>query len=253
MACPFLSVVIPAFNEESRIVDTLEQVLEYLRPQTYGWEVLVVDDGSTDATATLVQRLVESQPGGALRLLSLAHGGKGWAVKRGMLEASGQYRFMCDADLSMPIEQVARFLPPQLQEYDVAIGSREVPGARKIGEPRRRTLMGRGFSLLVRALALPGLVDTQCGFKCFRAEAAARLFGQQRLHGFAFDVEVLFLARKQGLRMIEVPIDWYYRTQSKVRPVRDSASMIRDILHIRWNYIRGRYRTDPAGAKELAR
>ncbi len=112
--------------------------------------------------------------------------------------------------------------------------------------------MGRVFSLLVQALALPGLVDTQCGFKCFRADAVVQLFGRQRLHGFAFDVEVLFLARKQGLRVIEVPIDWYYHSLSKVRPVRDSAAMVRDILRIRWHYLRGRYGPDPEAARELA-
>ena len=244
MPAPLLSVVIPVFNEQSRIVETLDQVLGYLGSQQYSWEVVVADDGSTDCTSSLVQHLIESRPNGHLRHIRLHHRGKGWAIKQGMLHALGEYRFMCDADLSMTIDQITRFLPPQADNYDVAIGSREVPGARKIGEPRMRKLMGRVFSHLVRALALPGLVDTQCGFKCFHANAAEILFGKQLLNGFAFDVEVLFLARKQGLRVIEVPIDWYYNSHSKVRPVRDAVSMLRDTLRIRWHYLRGLYGPD---------
>ena len=179
MPAPFLSVVIPVFNEQSRIVETLDQVLGYLGSQQYSWEVVVADDGSTDCTSSLVQHLIESRPNGHLRHIRLHHSGKGWAIKQGMLHALGEYRFMCDADLSMTIEQITRFLPPQADNYDVAIGSREVPGARKIGEPRMRKLMGRVFSHLVRALALPGLVDTQCGFKCFHANAAEILFEKQ--------------------------------------------------------------------------
>ena len=244
MYAPFLSVVIPVFNEQSRIVETLDQVLEYLGSQHYSWEVVVVDDGSTDRTSSLVQHLIENRPNTHLRHLRLCHKGKGWAVKQGMLHALGEYRFMCDADLSMTIEQITRFLPPQANNYDVAVGSREVLGARKIGEPRMRKMMGRVFSQMVRALALPGMVDTQCGFKCFHATAAETLFGEQLLHGFAFDVEILFLARKRGLRVIEVPIDWYYSAQSKVRPVRDAVSMLKDTLRIRWHYLRGLYGAD---------
>ena len=245
MASPFLSIVIPSFNEESRISATLEQVLDYLGRQPYRWEVIVVDDGSTDSTAAQVQRVARERGGDhTISLLSLAHRGKGWAVKQGMLHAKGQYRFMCDADLSMPIEQVARFLPPQRCDYDIAIGSREIPGSRRIGEPRRRRVMARSFGLLVQALAMAKFADTQCGFKCFQAEAANQLFAQQRLHGFAFDVELLFLALKQGLRIVEVPIDWYYRSHSKVKPLKDSAVVIRDLLRIRWHYLRGRYIID---------
>ena len=247
MATPFLSIVIPAFNEDPRIRGTLETVIGYLGIQRYSWEVLVADDGSTDATALEVQRFAsEGATKGPVKLLALPHGGKGWAVRQGMLQAEGEYRFMCDADLSMPIEQVAHFLPPERGGYDLAIGSREVAGARRIGEPRRRRLMARCFSLLVQGLALPGLADTQCGFKCFRAGAAANLFARQQLCGFAFDVELLFLARKQGMHIVEVPIDWHYRTHSKVRPLQDSAAMTRDLIGIRWRSFRGRYNTGVA-------
>ncbi len=248
MQPPFLSIVIPAYNEERRILECLHQVTNYLAKCSYTWEVLVVDDGSTDGTASLVGRFAGEVPG--VRLERVRHGGKGWAVKNGMLRARGQYRFMCDADLSMPIQQVERFLPPALKDYDIAIASREVKGARRLGEPFRRHLMGRVFNLLVRALALPGITDTQCGFKCFRGPVAQELFALQRYHGFSFDVEVLFLARRRGMNIREVPIDWYYRSMSKIHPLRDSLAMVRDIVRLRWNVLRGRY-SQPAPEPEV--
>ena len=235
----FLSIVIPTYNEESLITGTLGQVAGFLATRGYTWEVVVADDGSTDATARLVGNFAQGNP--QVRLLSLSHHGKGWAVREGMLEANGQYRFLCDADLSMPIEQVERFLPPQVQRLDLAIGSREASGARRIGEPAYRHMMGRFYNALVRILAVPGLQDTQCGFKCFRGDIVPILFPHQTMEGFAFDVEVLFLARKAGLVISEIPIDWHYRQGSKVRPLRDAVAMIRDLLHIRWRNWRGRY------------
>jgi glycosyltransferase involved in cell wall biosynthesis len=237
---PFLSIIIPAYNEEARIVDTLRQVTAYLSSQPYSWEVLVVDDGSTDGTAALVEGFKGGEP--RITLVRVPHGGKGWAVKNGMLRARGLHRFICDADLSMPIHQLSRFLQPPLLETPIVIGSREARGARRIGEPPLRHLMGRLFNLVVRLLALPGLRDTQCGFKCFRGEVAQELFALQRLNSLSFDVEILFLARKRGLKIIEVPIDWYYRPRSKVRLLKDPIIMVRDILGVRWNHMRGRYR-----------
>lgn len=230
----FLSIVIPAYNEEPRILGTLDQVVSFLASRTYTWEVLVADDGSTDSTAALVQDFALDEP--RVRLLRLSHGGKGWAVKHGMLAAIGRYRFLCDADLSMPFEQVERFLPPEVEGADIVVGSREVAGSRRIGEPGRRHLMGRLYNWLVRALAVPGIKDTQCGFKCFRGDGVLDLFRRQGTDGFAFDVEILFLARKAGLTIQEVGIDWYYREQSKVRPVRDSIAMTWDLLKIRWRH-----------------
>ena len=242
---PFLSIVIPAYNEEGRIASTLQQVLGYLRDQAYTWEVVVADDGSTDATPKLVSDFAQGQDreleNGRLRHLRLPHGGKGWAVRQGMLQAEGEYRFMCDADLSMSIDQLARFLPPALGNYDVAAGSRTIPGAQRVGEPARRKLTAKGFNLLVRTLAPCGVSDTQCGFKCFSAAAAHRLFSLQKLDGFAFDVELLYLARKLGLSIIEVPIEWHHSPESKVRLVRDSTRMGRDMLRVRWDFMRGRY------------
>ena len=235
----FLSVIIPAFDEESRITSTLEEVIGYLSAQPYSWEVVVADDGSTDGTGRLVSDLVTAHPN--LRLINLPHRGKGWAVKNGMLEARGRFRLLCDADLSVPIDQVERLLPPQVEGIDVAIGSRETLGARRIGEPGRRHIMGRVYNALVRLLALPNMGDTQCGFKCFREAVVPELFQRQTMDGFAFDVEVLFLARKAGMTLQEVPVDWYYRERSKVRAIRDSISMTLDLFKIRWRYLRGRY------------
>ena len=196
MAPPFLSVVIPAYNEESRIQRTLERVAGYLSTRGYDWEIVVGDDGSTDGTRRLVEQAASRNP--AIKLLPLEHRGKGWAVRNAILAASGEYRLVCDADLSVPIEQAERLLPPQLQGVDIAIGSREQPGSRRIGEPGLRHVMGRVYNLLVRLLALPGFRDTQCGFKRFRGEIVPCLFRRQKLEGFTYDAEVLFLACRKG-------------------------------------------------------
>lgn len=237
----FLSVVIPAYNEESRISDTLERVIGFLSSRPYSWEVVVADDGSTDATGFLVGLLAAEHLN--VHLISLPHRGKGWAVKNAMLAAKGQYRLLCDADLSVNIEEVDRFLPPQIDRVDIAVGSREAKGARRIGEPARRHFMGRVYNTLVRLLAVPGLADTQCGFKCFRGEVVPALFRRQTMDGFAFDVEILFLANKDGMNVQEVPVDWYYGQRSTVRAFRDSAAMTLDLLKIRWRYYRGLYHT----------
>jgi hypothetical protein len=158
-----------------------------------------------------------------------------------MREATGDYRFICDADLSMPIEEVSRFLPPALEGYDIAIASREAPGAVRYGEPAYRHRLGRIFNALVRALAVPGFQDTQCGFKCFRAPVAEDLFGVQRLDGWTFDVEVLYIALRRGYRVVEVPIHWTYNPGSRVRPIHDSLTMFADLFRIRSNWRRGLY------------
>jgi dolichyl-phosphate beta-glucosyltransferase len=234
---PFLSVVIPAYNEEPRIEGTLSRVVEYLKAQDYGWEVVVADDGSEDRTGSLVGQVILDHPHN-VRILRLPHRGKGWAVKNGMLAAQGEYRLICDADLSVPIEQVERLLPPLAPDCDIVLGSREAPGSARIGEPARRHLMGRFFNLLVTRLVVPGLSDTQCGFKCIRGEVAQDLFQRQTMEGFSFDVELLHLARKRGWTFAEVGVDWYYRSESKVRAIRDSLSMTLDLLKIRWRHRR---------------
>ena len=233
-ADPYLSVVIPAYNEEMRIPGTIRQVVSYLSQQEYQWEIIVADDGSVDATARLTLEAAEGDP--RVRVLPLPHGGKGWAVRHGMLAAGGEFRLLCDADLSVPIAQVERLLPPDCAGVDVAVGSREAPGAARYGEPGRRHLMGRVYNTLARRLAAPGLADTQCGFKCFRAGAAFLLFTHATINGFSYDVEVLHLARRSGMSVAEIGIDWHYREHSKVRPFRDAFSMALDLLRIRWRH-----------------
>ncbi len=240
---PFLSVIIPAHNEERRLPKTLEQVLAYLEHQPYTAEVLVVENGSQDATFEIAQDFARRHA--SLRALQVSARGKGLAVRHGMLAASGAYRFLCDADLSMPIEELAHFLPPQLEGYDIAIASREAPGAVRYGEPAYRHFVGRVFNHLVRWLAVPGFHDTQCGFKCFRGEVAEDLFAVQRLTGLGFDVEVLFIAQRRGYRIAEVPIPWYFDPDSRVRLVRDSLAMFADILRVHWNWRKGVY--EPRG------
>jgi glycosyltransferase involved in cell wall biosynthesis len=236
---PFLSLVIPAHNEQARLPTSLPVIHEFLKTQSFTWEVVVVDSGSRDDTAQVVRDFIGRWP--ALRLVQVERPGKGLAVRRGMLAARGDYRFICDADLSMPIDQLPRFLPPAMPDADVVIASREIPGAARHSEPAYRHLIGRAFNFLVRRLTIPEIQDTQCGFKCFRRPAAEDLFRVQRLDGWSFDVEVLYVALRRGYRVVEVPIPWYYNPGSRVRVVRDSLTMFTDLLRIRRNWRRGLY------------
>ena len=236
---PFISIIIPAYNEAERLPASLQAIDAFLHTQPYSAEVLVVENGSNDDTFALAQKMQKQMP--ALRAMHVEERGKGLAVKTGMLAARGVYRFICDADLSMPIAEVVRFIPPALEDVDIAIASREAPGAVRYNEPHYRHMIGRAFNWMVRLLALPGLQDTQCGFKCLRAEVAERVFALQTIDGWTFDVEILFIARRLGYRIQEVAIPWYFNPHSKVKFLRDSLHMGLDLLRIRWNALRGRY------------
>lgn len=242
MADPFLSIIIPAHNEERRLPATLEQAFAFLQDQDYQAEVLIVENGSQDRTLELARDFAAGHAG--FRVIQETERGKGLAVRRGMLSARGAYRFMCDADFSMPIAQLNRFLPPSLTEFDIAIASREAPGAIRYNEPEYRHLVGRMFNLLIRVLALPGFHDTQCGFKCWTAQAAESLFARQTLTGWAFDVEILYIARNWGYRIVELPVPWYFNPDSKVNVFRDSFQMALDLLRIRLNDVQGRYHAE---------
>ncbi|WKZ35771.1 MAG: glycosyltransferase family 2 protein [Anaerolineales bacterium] len=243
MTIPFLSIVIPAHNEESRLPRTLEQVFAFLENQTYSYEVIVVENGSSDHTLEIVQEYAQSHP--HLIVICEERRGKGNAVRRGMLAAHGEYRFICDADLSMPIEELQKFIPPALKDFDIAIASREAPGAIRYNEPSYRHIGGRAINLIIQASILPGMNDTQCGFKCFHAETADDVFRQQTLTGWSFDIELLYLARRKKKRIKEIPIQWYFYSDSKVNAVRDALRMISDIFRIHLNAIRGRYDLNP--------
>jgi len=236
---PLLSIIIPAYNEEARLLNTLGQVFDFLKDQDYTAEVIVVENGSHDKTLAIAQSFAKEHPG--LTVLQEPLPGKGSAVRKGMLAASGDYRFMCDADLSMPIAEVNRFIPPVLDDFDLAISSREAPGAVRYDEPEYRHLGGRAINLIIRSLALPGIHDTQCGFKCFRAPIAEDLFKHQTLTGWSFDIELLYLARRRAYRIVEIPIPWYFNADTKLNPVRDALQMALDIFSIRLNARRGLY------------
>lgn len=235
----------PAYNEERRLPESLSKILHYLQGQDYTWEVIVVDDGSEDGTAGIVEEFQARWPN--LRLIRNPHAGKAYSVRTGVLAAEGQFVFHCDVDLSVPITELHRFVAPLEQGFDVAIGSRVI----RHGFPWYRWLMSWGFTL-IRSLVVRGFRDTQCGFKCYRRQAAQDLFRRARLYSqptgqlkgalvTAFDVEILFLAVKRGYRVAEVPVEWHYSPRSKVNPIRDSLQNLRDVLQVLWNDWRGLY------------
>jgi len=239
MPNPAVSLVIPAYCEAERLPVTLPIILQHIADNCLDWEVRVVDDGSEDGTAAAAQRFADADP--HLVVQVEPHRGKGGAVRAGMLAATAPYRVMCDADMSMPVTMVPRLLQRLEQGVDVAIASREAPGARRVDEPAHRHLMGRVFNGIVRLLAVHGIDDTQCGFKGFTAAATEQLFRYAVLDGFAFDVEVLFLAQRVGLRIEEVPIVWTHDPDSRVRPGRDTRRMLTEIGRIRVNALTGVY------------
>lgn len=236
---PFLSIIIPAHNESNRLPQSLNSIQEFVNAQPYSCEVIVVENGSSDNTGKIVRDLLGSWP--ELQLIELKASGKGLAVREGMLAAKGYYRFMMDADLSMAVEEVNKFLPPRL-DVPVAIASREAPGAVRVNEPPVRHLIGRLFNTMVRTLVLPGVQDSQCGFKCFSAAAAERIFRLQTLTGWSFDVEILAIARDLGFDLREVPIRWTYDPGSRVSVLKDSLRMARELFEIRSKVMRGLYR-----------
>lgn len=249
-AGPYLSIVIPAYNEAARLPDTLRSILTFLDGQPYRAEIVVVDDGSTDGTAEIADQLLPADCG---RVVREPHRGKGAAVRVGMLGARGACVLFTDADLAVPIEETARLLQSLGDDCGVVIGSREGVGASREGEPAFRHIMGRVFNWIVQLVAVPGINDTQCGFKLFRADAVRAILPRLRLYGAdapevhgarvtGFDVEVLVIARRQGFRVCEEPVRWRYGEQSKVRPLADTFWNVRDVLRVRLNDWRGYYR-----------
>jgi glycosyltransferase involved in cell wall biosynthesis len=236
---PYLSIVIPAYNEENRLPGTLEQVFAFTQAQSYITEVIVVENGSYDRTLEIAWEFVEKFPD--LRVIQETARGKGLAVKTGMLAARGDYRFMCDADLSMPIEEVNQFLPPATNNFDIIIASREAPGAIRYEEPAYRHWGGRGVNLVIRLFAIPGIRDTQCGFKMFRGPIAEDLFTFQTLTNWSFDIELLIIARRRGYRIMELPISWFFNPETKLSPFKDAVRMMWDIMKIHRNTLRGVY------------
>lgn len=228
----FLSVVIPTYNEEKRLPQTLETVLAFLAKQSYKSEVIVSDDGSRDRTVAIAKELLKES---SHRVLVAAQNrGKGHAVRQGMLAANGNYVLFTDADLSTPIEEVTRFLIFLEKDQDVVIGSRALSNSQvEVHQGFLRETMGKVFNLMAQIFAFKGIHDSQCGFKCFRREAAQKLFGLQKLNGFSFDVEIVYLAQKLGFRLLELPVIWRNSAQSRVQVFRDPLVMFWDVLRIR--------------------
>ena len=248
---PSLSLVIPAYNEAARIAGTVAEAVAFLAEQDYPGELIVVDDGSSDGTAEIARQILAPLP--TARVLSIPHGGKAAALRAGMLAATMQQVAFSDADLATPLSYLADLRAAVARGCDVAIGSREGAGARRVGEPVYRHLMGRVFNRLVQGMLLPGIDDTQCGFKLFQREAAQQILHRARLYAepgaalagprvTAFDVELLVVARRLGYQICPVPVVWTYGTQSKVQPARDTWNNLRDVLLVRLNAWRGRYR-----------
>jgi dolichyl-phosphate beta-glucosyltransferase len=247
---PSLSLIIPAYNEAARIEATIKEARSWLDGRPFATELIVVDDGSEDDTATLAERELERMANG--RIIRAAHRGKAAAVRAGVDTAIGDQIAFSDADLATPLSYFLDLRSAIEQGCDVAIGSREGRGAKRIGEPDYRHIMGRVFNALVRLLLLPGIQDTQCGFKLFRAEVARELFCRSRLYDArdgtvsgprvtAFDVELLTIARLRGYRICAVPVVWTYGEGSKVRPTRDTWHNLRDVVQVWIDKKRGLY------------
>lgn len=246
---PELSIVVPAYNEAERLPRTLVEIDQYILTSCLTVELIVADDGSGDATAAIAR---DFQPASAsYRVLELPHRGKAATVRDGMLAAHGRFVLFTDADLSTPMEYADPLLDALRDGADIAIGSREGTGANRVDEPAYRHMMGRIFNGLVRLLAVSGISDTQCGFKAFRQDVARDLFSRLRVHDTeatirgprvtGFDVEVLFLARRSGYTIVEVPVFWRHVSGSKVDPLRDTFRMFADVVRVRWAAIRGQY------------
>lgn len=238
---PDLSIVIPAYNEELRLPATLERLAEYLPTLGLQTEVLIVDDGSRDRTATVAGSFAAKIS--ALRVLSNGtNHGKGYSVRHGMLEAAGELVLFTDADLSAPIEESDKLISALKNGYDVAIGSRALNRSLiSTHESLFREFAGIIFNKIVRVVLWLPFVDTQCGFKAFRRERCRIIFELQRIEGFGFDPELLYLARHYGLRAIEIPVRWGHSPDTKVSMLRDSFKMFIDIFVIRWNALSGKY------------
>jgi len=236
-----VSVIIPAFNEERRLPATLGKIHRYFENKDYSYEVLVVDDGSTDNTAERIEDYIKMH--NSTRLIRNGiNKGKGYSVKNGFLQANGDYLLFSDADLSTPIEEIDKFSGYLREGYDVAIGSRGLKESDiQVHQPWFREMMGKAFNILVRLLSLRGFKDTQCGFKCFTRKAALEICKRQRMERFSFDVEMLYIAKKLGYKVKEVPVRWVNEPETKVKAVRDSVNMFFDLLRIRLNDMTRKY------------
>ena len=237
----YLSVVIPAYNEGERIGETLRRIIAYLKNKPFRSEIIIVNDGSNDKTLDTAHALLNGFEDSQI-ISRTENRGKGYSVKEGVLRARGDIILFSDADLSTPIQEFEKLIKWIQDGYDVAIGSRAVKDADVVIRQKwLRECMGKIFNIFVQALALRGLKDTQCGFKCFTRKTAQEIFTRQTIPGFGFDVEGLFIARRLGYRIKEVPVQWFNSPRSKVNILGDPIKMFLDLFKIRLNHILGRY------------
>lgn len=229
-----LSIIVPAYNEEGRIGATLEKITEFLKTKDYIFEVLVVDDGSSDRTAEIALKS-ELHSAGRLRLIkNESNKGKGYSVKKGIISSLGDYILFSDADLSTPIEEVDKLYGFIGKDYDIVIGSRALAGSDvRVRQPWYRETMGKTFNFLVKLILMKGINDTQCGFKLFKSSVAKEIVSRMKTDGFSFDVEMLYLAMRNNCKIKEVPVTWLNSPKSKVNPVIDSTRMLFDLIRIK--------------------
>jgi len=237
----YLSIVIPAYNEEKRIGRTLEKIVGYLKTKDYECEIIVVDDGSTDSTREMIRRF--ERMNSRLSIIENKIGkGKGYSVRKGMLEAKGKFALFSDADLSTPIEEIEKLIYWLERDYDIAIGSRNLPDSQvEIHQTFLREGMGKIFNKIMNLIVFTGFKDTQCGFKCFKRHVVNEVFSKQRINGFAFDVEIIQIALQHGFKIKEVPVRWLNSPYSKVSVMRDPALMLYDLFRIKFNNFAKKY------------
>ena len=230
-----LSIVVPCYNEEQRLPRTIEKIESYLDGKRADYELILVDDGSVDGTRRVMEEAATAHP--LVRVEALPHNrGKGRALALGVEAAKGDEVLLTDADLSTPIEELDKLQAALRDGAGVAIGSRALRGSRvEVSQPLYRVLMGKGFNLIVQAVLLPGIWDTQCGFKLFRADVARRVFAGLSTDGFAYDPEVLFRARRQGVKIVEVPVVWRNSAETKVRAFSSSLDMLKHVVRVRFS------------------
>lgn len=230
----YLSIIIPAYNEEERLSPTLSTIRSYCDAEGYEYEVIVVDDGSSDSTAVKVLKDPLNKAGRLRLLRNGQNHGKGYSIKRAIIASEGEYLLLCDADMSTPIEGEKKLFAAINKGYDIAIGSRSIKGADiRLHQPFYREYMGKIFNGLVRLFVLKGIIDTQCGFKLMKKAPGKEIAKRLKIERFAFDVELLYLARRKGYSIKEVPVVWINSPASRVNPIRDSYNMLKDLLFIK--------------------
>ena len=243
MTSPVISLIVPCFNEQKRVKESIEAIATFFSAEEDAFEIVVVDDGSTDRTASIVETLIASNPSLVknARLIRVGHKGKGWAVRNGMVNSKARYRFISDLDLSVPLTHIKDFVKSMKSGADVVIASRQLDGSQRLNEPRRRFLASRFFNQIIRSFLFLGVSDSQCGFKGFTADTADAIFSVQCLNGYCFDPEVLFIAKKMNYTVIERPVIWTHQASSKINLKVDSIKMLWDLFRIRIYSMMGKY------------